>query len=119
VHADAEVQSLAIATGLIVLSAVATPAPSEVDHAVMESGRFDAIKNMRQATTFGLEYPIGRLLWWKLQPFAGAGFTTPHSFYGYGGVRLAAYRGEHIVATPSFASRMTSSLGRRSVLARK
>ena len=53
--------------------------------------------------TFGLEYRMGRLLWWRLRPFAGAGITTQHSFYGYGGIRLATYWGEHIVATPSFA----------------
>ena len=104
-YADPEVQALAIATGLIVITAVATPTPTqdESDHVAIEAGRFDAIKNGQPATTFGLEYRIGRLLWWRLRPFAGAGFTTQHSFYGYGGIRLAMYWGEHIVATPSFA----------------
>jgi lipid A 3-O-deacylase PagL len=102
-YADPEVQALAMATGLIVLTTVATPERNESDHVAIEAGRFDAIKKMQPATTFGLEYRSGRLLWWRLRPFAGAGFTTQHSFYGYGGIRLATYWGEHIVATPSFA----------------
>ena len=102
-YADPEVQTLAIATGLIVLTAVATPERDESDHVSIEAGRFDGIKKIQPATTFGLEYRMGRLLWWRLRPFAGAGFTTQHSFYGYGGIRLATYWGEHIVATPSLA----------------
>ena len=102
-YADPEVQSLAIATGLIALTATATPARDEADHVAIEAGGFDSIKNVQPATTFGLEYHIGRSLWWKLRPFAGMGFTTQHSLYGYGGIRLVEYWGEHIVATPSFA----------------
>jgi len=102
-YADPEVQTLAIATGLIVLTAVATPERDESDHVAIEAGRFDGIKKIQPATTFGLEYRMGRLLWWRLRPFAGVGITTQHSFYGYGGIRLATYWGEHIVATPSFA----------------
>ena len=102
-YADPEVQTLAIATGLIVLTAVATPERDESDHVAIEAARFDGIKKIQPATTFGLEYRMGRLLWWRLRPFAGAGITTQHSFYGYGGIRLATYWGEHIVATPSFA----------------
>ena len=54
-------------------------------------------------TAFGVEYRVGRLLVWKLRPFIGAALTTDHSFYGYGGIRLATQWGEHIIVTPSFA----------------
>jgi lipid A 3-O-deacylase len=103
VHADPEVQSLAIATGLVVLTAIPAPMPEEPDEITFEAGRFDPIRNVQPATTFGIEYRSGRSLLWKLRPFVGGGLTTEHSFYGYGGIRLATYWGERIVVTPSFA----------------
>jgi lipid A 3-O-deacylase len=102
-HADSEVQALAVATGLVVLTAIGTPTPEESDYVTFEAGRFDPIKNVQPATALGMEYRLGHLLFWKLRPFFGAGLTTDHSFYGYGGLRLAAHWGEHIVVTPSFA----------------
>jgi len=102
-HADSEVQALAIATGVVLITAINSPTPSESDHLAFEAARFDAIKNVDPANSFGAEYRFGDLLWWKLRPFIGAGATTDRSFYGYGGIRFSAYWGERIVATPSFA----------------
>jgi len=104
-RADAEVQALAIATGVVVLAAIVADAPrrEEPDAMELEVGRFDAIKNVKPATTFGGEYRAGRFLWWELRPFAGAGFTSQQSLYGYGGIRIATYWGPRIVITPSFA----------------
>ena len=102
-QADTEVEALAIATGVITAVAIATPTRDEHDQVAFEAGRLDAIKNVQQATAFGVEYRVGRLLVWKLRPFVGAGLTTDHSFYGYGGIRLTTQWGERIIATPSFA----------------
>lgn len=102
-HADPEVQALAIATGVIVAATFAEPARDESDHVAFEGGGFDWIKDVQPATAFGLEYRFGQPLWWKLRPLVGAGFTTQHAFYGYGGVGMATYWGERIVVTPSFA----------------
>jgi hypothetical protein len=104
-RADTEVEALAIATGVIVAAAIATatPTPDEPDQIAFEAGRLDAVKNVQRATAFGVEYRVGRLLVWKLRPFIGAGLTTDHSFYGYGGIRLATEWGERIFVTPSFA----------------
>jgi hypothetical protein len=97
------VQGLAIATGLVVLTAIPSSTPEESDYVTVEVGGFDPIKNVQPATAFGMEYRIGHLLLWKLRPFVGAGLTSDHSFYGYGGLRLATPWGQHIVVTPSFA----------------
>ena len=104
-HADAEVQALAIAAGVVVVAATVadTAKREESDQISLEVGRFDPIKNVKPATTVGGEYRVGRLLWWALRPFAGAGFTSQQSLYGYGGIRIATYWGERLVITPSFA----------------
>jgi len=104
-RADTEVQALAIATGVVVLAAIVTDAPKreEPDAVELEAGRFDQIKDVQPATTFGGEFRAGEFLLWQLRPFAGAGVTSRHSLYGYGGIRLATYWGERIVITPSFA----------------
>jgi len=101
-HADPEVEALAIATGVIVATAIVLPGRDESDHVAFEAGGFDTVKNVQPATALGVEYRFGQALW-KLRPFVGAGLTTKHSFYGYGGIRLAAYWGDRIVVTPSFA----------------
>src|SRR5215510_1801971 len=101
--ADPEVQALAIATGMVVVTAIATPTQEEADHVAMEAGRLDAIKNDQPANTVGIEYRTGHLLWWKFEPFIGAAITTQHSFYGYGGIRLATHWGERVAVAPSFA----------------
>ena len=103
VRADPEVQALAIATGVVVAVAIAQPKQDETDLFAFGAGRLDAIKNDQPASAFGIEYRFGQFLWWKLRPFVGAGFTAQHSFYGYGGIRVAAHLGERIVITPSFA----------------
>lgn len=104
-HADPEVQALAIAAGVVIVAASVadTPKREEPDAIALELGRFDPIKNVQPATTFGGEYRVGRSLWWELRPFAGAGFTSQQSLYGYGGIRIATYWGERVVITPSFA----------------
>jgi hypothetical protein len=102
-HADSEVEALAIATGVVLLTTIKAPTPDESDQLAFEAGRFDAVKNVDPATSFGAEYRFGKLLWWKLRPFVGVGATTDHSFYGYGGIRFSAYWGDKLVATPSFA----------------
>jgi hypothetical protein len=58
---------------------------------------------VKQATAFGVEYHVDKLVWWELRPFVGAGFTSERSAWGYGGIRYATNWGEHIVVTPSFA----------------
>jgi hypothetical protein len=103
VRADHEVEGLAIATGVLVVAAVAEPAQKEPTLISFELGRLDPVKNVQQATTFGAEYRFGEPFWWKLRPFFGGGFTSEHGLYGYGGIRLATFWGERIVATPSFA----------------
>lgn len=105
VGADPEVQAIAIASATVILASIIVDAPKrdEPDYLAGELGRFDLVKNVDQATAFGIEYRIGRLIWWELRPFVGAGFTSDQSFYGYGGIRIATYWGERIVITPSFA----------------
>jgi hypothetical protein len=102
-RADFEVQGLVIATVLVGATAIGKPTPSEPSYAAFEVGRFDAIKNVDPATSFGAEYRFGKLLAWKLRPFVGADFTTDHSFYGYGGIRFSAYWGDRLIVTPSLA----------------
>jgi lipid A 3-O-deacylase len=104
-RADAEVQALAVATGGVVLAAIFIDRPvhGEPDYVALEGGRFDLVKNVQQATAFGGEYRSKEILWWKLRPFVGAGFTSDQSLYGYGGIRLATYWGEHGVIAPSLA----------------
>ena len=102
-RADPEVQGLAIATGIIVAAAVATPEHDESSLVAFEAGRFDLIKNVKPATAFSLEYRAGQPLWWKIHPLLGAAFTTEHAFYGYCGVGVVTYWGERVVVTPSFA----------------
>jgi len=103
VSADPEVQALAIATGVLVAYAIATPDDQESSHLAFEVGRFDAVKNADPATAFELEYRFGQEFWWKLRPFIGGGVTSDRSGYGYGGIRLPTFWGEHVVITPSFA----------------
>jgi hypothetical protein len=101
--ADPEVEGLAIATGVLVVAAIVAAEHDEPNFAAFQVGRLDPVKNVQQATTLSAEYRFGNPFWWKLRPFLGAGFTTQRSFYGYGGIRLATYWGERVVATPSFA----------------
>ncbi len=67
------------------------------------AGQFDPVKNVQQAAAFGAEYRSKVIIWWKLRPFVGAGFTSDGSVYRYAGIRLATYFGEHVVITPSIA----------------
>jgi lipid A 3-O-deacylase len=103
--ADPEVQALAVTTGGVVLAAIFIDRPvhEEPDYVALEGGRFDLIKNVQQASAFGGEYRSKEIVWWKLRPFVGAGLTSDQSLYGYGGIRLATFWGEHIVITPSLA----------------
>jgi len=105
VHADLEVQGIALATGIVVIASILADMPKreELDSLDFEVGRFDPVKNVKQATAFGIEYHADRLVWWGLRPFVGAGFTSDRSAWGYGGIRYATNWGEHIVVTPSFA----------------
>jgi hypothetical protein len=75
----------------------------EADYVAVEAGRFDPVKDARQASAFGAEYRSKEIVWWKLRPFIGAGFTSNQSLYAYGGIRLATYWGDHVVISPSFA----------------
>jgi len=105
VRADPEVQGIAIATGVVVAASILadTPQREEPDSIAFEAGRFDPIKNVKQATAFEAEYHFDKFVWWGLRPFVGIGFTSDGSAWGYGGIRYATDWGEHIVITPSFA----------------
>ena len=105
VRADPEVQGIAIATGIVVIASILadTLQREEPNSIAYEVGRFDPIKNVKQATAFGVEYHVDKIIWWGLRPFIGAGFTSNRSAWGYGGIRYATNWGEHIVVTPSFA----------------
>ncbi|HZP94159.1 MAG TPA: acyloxyacyl hydrolase [Burkholderiales bacterium] len=104
--ADTEVQALAVAAGGAVLAAtfIDRPVHEEPDYLAMEGGEFDPVKNARQAAAFGAEYRSKAIVWWKLRPFVGGGFTSDRSAYGYAGIRLATYLTQHVVITPSFAA---------------
>lgn len=104
VRADHEVEGLAIATGVLVVAAVAAPEQKEATFVSFELGRLDPVKNVQQATTFGAEYRFGEPFWWKLRPFFGGGITSQHGLYGYGGIRVATFWGERIVIAPSVAT---------------
>ncbi len=105
VRADPEVQSIAIAAGVVVVASLLAHVPrrDEPDSLLFEIGRFDPVKNAKQATSFGAEYHLDTLVWCGLRPFVGAGLTANGSAWGYGGIRYATTWGEHIVVTPSFA----------------
>lgn len=94
-NADPEVQALAVAAGGVVLAAIFIDRPvhEEADYIAVEGGQFDAVKNVQQAAAFGAEYRSKRIVWWKLRPFVGAGFTSDGSLYGYAGIRLSTYWG--------------------------
>jgi hypothetical protein len=104
-NADQEVQALAVATAAVVLSEIFSgrPAREERAHAAVETGVFDAVSGDQRAAAFGAEYRAADILAWKLRPFLGAGVTSDQGFYGYGGIRLAANWGAHVVITPSLA----------------
>jgi lipid A 3-O-deacylase len=99
------VTSIAIAAGVVVVASLLahTPQREEPDSVLFEAGRFDPIKNVKQATSFGVEYHIDKFVWWGVRPFVGAGLTSDRSAWGYGGIRYATEWGEHVVITPSFA----------------
>jgi len=103
--ADPEVQALVLAAGGVALTAVLfdREVHEEPDYLSMQGGRFDPVTKAQQATALGAEYRSRKIVWWKLRPFAGAGLTSQRGLYGYGGVRLAAYWGDRIVVSPSFA----------------
>ena len=103
--ADPEVQALAVAAGGVVLAAmlVDSSVHEETDYVALQAGRFDPVKDVQQAGAFGAEYRNKEIVWWRLRPFVGAGFTSTQSLYGYGGIRLATYWGSQVVITPSFA----------------
>ena len=105
VRADPEVQGIAIATGVVVVASILadTPQREEPDSIAFDAGRFDPIKNVKQATAFGAEYHFDKFVWLGLRPFIGASFTSDRSAWGYGGIRYPTEWGEHIVITPSFA----------------
>jgi lipid A 3-O-deacylase len=104
-RADPEVQALAVATGVIALAEILGDRSmlQEPARIALGVGRFDPVKNVRQAAAFGVEYRDNGIVWWKLRSFAGAGLTSSRSLYGYGGVRFTAYWGQHFAVTPSFA----------------
>ena len=104
-NADAEVQALAVATTAIVLAEIFSdgPAPEQRAHAAVQGGAFDAVTDDQRAVAFGAEYRAAGIVVWKLRPFVGAGLTSDQSLYGYGGIRLAAHWGGHVVITPSLA----------------
>lgn len=103
--ADPEVQALAVASGAVILAAIFIDRPvhQEPDYVAAGVGEFDPVKNVQPTTAFGAEYRSKAIIWWKLRPFVGAGFTADGSAYGYGGIRLATYLGEHVVISPSIA----------------
>jgi len=101
--ADKEVQALVVATAGVMATTIGTPIRAESDQVAFDGGRLDPVKNVKPATAFGLEFRDGQILLWRLRPFIGAGFTTDHSFYGYGGIRIGAHWGDHLIVTPSFA----------------
>ncbi len=105
VRADSEVQGIAIATAAVVVASILadTTQREEPDSIAFEVGRFDPIKNVKQATAIGMEYRADRFVWWGLRPFVGAGLTSDRSAWGYGGIRYPTDWGEHIVIAPSFA----------------
>lgn len=103
-HADDVVNAIAIASGALLLESlfVDTPTQNEQDFVSLEGGRYDAVRQEKQATEFGVEYRSGYFLW-KFKPFVGAGLTTQEALYGYAGIRLDTYWGKHFIVTPSFA----------------
>ena len=103
-HADDVVNAIAIASGVLLIESlfVDTPSENESDFVSIEGGRFDAVRQVKQSNELGLEYRSGYFLW-KFKPFVGGGLTTNESFYGYGGIRLDTYWGQHVIVTPSFA----------------
>ena len=104
-NADAEVQALAVASAAILLAEILADRPMQEQraHAAVEGGVFDAVSGEQRAAAFGAEYRAAKVLFWNVRPFAGAGFTSDQSLYGYGGIRLATHWGKHAVITPSLA----------------
>jgi hypothetical protein len=104
-YPDSEVAALAVATGGVVLGAILDDnrVREESDYVTVEAGRFDAVKDVQPASAFNAEYRSKVFVLWKLRPFAGAGFTSDESLFGYAGVRLGTHWGQHLVITPSFA----------------
>lgn len=102
-HADAEVEALAVAAGVVVASQLFAPNLEDPDHVAFEGGGLDAVKNAQPTAAIGLEYRFGKEILWRLCPFVGIGLTAERSVYGYGGIRLPAHWGDRFVVTPSFA----------------
>jgi hypothetical protein len=102
-EADSEVIALWAASGALILANLDATPRDEHSHLAFEVGQFDAVRNADPAAAGNLEYRLGDPLVWRLRPFAGIGVTTDQSFYGYAGIRVPTWWGEHVVATPSFA----------------
>ncbi len=120
--AGPEVQGIAIATGIVVVASILANLPQreEPDSIAFSAGRFDPIKNVKQATAFGVEYHADKFMWWGLRPFVGASLTSDWSAWSYGGIRYPTEWGEYLV-TPSFAvggQGQGKDLGRPAVLGR-
>ncbi|PWT73745.1 MAG: acyloxyacyl hydrolase [Proteobacteria bacterium] len=104
-YADEEVQALAAAAGVVILTGlfIDPAAREEPSYVTVEGGGFDVVKDVQPAGALGAEYRSKSIIWWKLRPFVGVGFTTDQSLYGYAGLRLATYFTERFVITPSLA----------------
>jgi hypothetical protein len=103
-RADPAVQGIEFGAIPIVLWALFANAPEEPqqDYVTFGGGIFDAVDGIDRAGEFRFEFRPGLMLW-KFKPFIGMAATSDAGFYAYGGLRIDAYFGRRIVASPSFA----------------
>jgi len=94
----------ALLLGVAPIAAQAQVTLDAPDSALIQlgAGGYDIIgANSRSAAIFRGEYRFDRL--WYLRPILGVEGTTDGSFYGYGGLAVDIYFGDHWVLTPNEA----------------
>jgi len=100
-------KALLLILGLSAVSA-ATPAQAQqIDgrdqsYLALSVGGFDVLHG-NNAAVFRGEFRSGQRLW-IFKPIVGAEVTSDGAAYGYGGVGVDIYFGDHVVLTPSFAA---------------
>lgn len=92
---------LALAGALICAAAGNAEAARDRSFFTIGAGAFD-INDDYTAANFNLEWRA-EPWFWNLRPFVGGSVTTDAGLYGYAGLALDIYFGEHVVVTPNFA----------------
>ncbi|HLN22349.1 MAG TPA: acyloxyacyl hydrolase [Patescibacteria group bacterium] len=93
------------------LMAMAVPAQADdPSYLTIGAGTWETLRNQPRSPELDLAYRSDYKLW-VFKPIVGALVATDGDFYGYGGLRLDAYFGPHVVSTVSAAAGLSGGHG--------